>query len=144
MSPPPDELSDLSSSGVVYNGELSLTIIHHEEAGGLQSEIIATPDQQLQGGLLEANRSTNISWSSCSGSSVEQQTDPVFEWWRELLGHTEPECMTYLQSKPILRPAGVEVSGGSGDSGPLSSRHKIRFLLEAQQNIQHNIKVFKR
>jgi len=28
--------------------------------------------------------------------------DPVYEWWRDLFVWTEPECMTYLQSKPIV------------------------------------------
>ena len=28
--------------------------------------------------------------------------DPVHDWWRELLVITDSECMTYLQSKPIL------------------------------------------
>ena len=29
-------------------------------------------------------------------------TSPVCEWWKDLHAWCEPECMTYLQSKPIL------------------------------------------
>ena len=138
LSPLAADPSDLSAVGCF--GELSLTIIQHEEEDGLQSEVTATPpDQQLLlRGQVEAASSRN---SSCT----EPSPDPVYEWWTELLGHTEPECMTYLQSKPILRP-GVEISGaGSGqDSRHNSYRHKIRHLLDSHQNIQHTLKVFKR
>ena len=27
----------------------------------------------------------------------------MYEWWKDLFIWTEPECMTYLQSKPILK-----------------------------------------
>ena len=29
----------------------------------------------------------------------------MYEWWKDLFIWTEPECMTYLQSKPIPVPA---------------------------------------
>ena len=37
-----------------------------------------------------------------SSSTSKLNTSPVCEWWKDLHGWCEPECMTYLQSKPIL------------------------------------------
>ena len=33
-------------------------------------------------------------------------SSPVYEWWRDLGLWCEPECMTYLQSKPIRKSSG--------------------------------------
>ena len=33
----------------------------------------------------------------------------MYDWWRDLLLHTDSECMTYLQSKPI-RPSSVNLT----------------------------------
>lgn len=41
--------------------------------------------------------------SPVQGNISRQHQDPVYEWWKELFLWTEPECMTYLQSKPILK-----------------------------------------
>jgi hypothetical protein len=144
-SPPAADPGDLSD--VCCEEQASLTIIQHEEEDGLHSEVISTPDLQLTRGHGEASRVLNMSWSSM-GSCEGPSSDPVFEWWTELLGHTEPECMTYLQSKPILRPSvGISRAAGErggGAVGTHSSRNRIKYLLDAYQNIRHNIKVFKR
>jgi hypothetical protein len=143
-SPPASDPGDLSD--VCCEEQASLTIIQHEEEDGLHSEVVSTPDLQQARGHGEASRVLNMSWSSL-GSCEGPSPDPVFEWWTELLGHTEPECMTYLQSKPILRPSvGISRAAGVGDGavGPHSSRNRIKYLLDAHQNIRHNIKVFKR
>ena len=44
-----------------------------------------------------------VSEASSSLNSSRGQADPVIKWWMELFMSTEPECMTYLQSKPIMR-----------------------------------------
>ena len=36
--------------------------------------------------------------------------DPVYEWWKDLFAWTEPECMTYLQSKPVPTAAATTAS----------------------------------
>ena len=34
----------------------------------------------------------------------------VCEWWKDLHAWCEPECMTYLQSKPILASMGIGIA----------------------------------
>lgn len=51
-------------------------------------------------------------------------TSPVCEWWKDLHAWCEPECMTYLQSKPILQQQQqipMSVSSGSPNSSSTSS-----------------------
>ena len=42
---------------------------------------------------------------------------PVREWWRDLHAWCEPECMTYLQSKPIQNSPLSHRDGTSSTSG---------------------------
>ena len=49
------------------------------------------------------NKSNDVLEGPTSLNSSRTQADPVIKWWMELFMSTEPECMTYLQSKPILK-----------------------------------------
>ena len=49
------------------------------------------------------NKSNDAVDGPSSLNSSRTQADPVIKWWMELFMSTEPECMTYLQSKPILK-----------------------------------------
>ena len=49
------------------------------------------------------NKSNDLPEGPSSLNSSRTQADPVIKWWMELFMSTEPECMTYLQSKPILK-----------------------------------------
>ena len=49
------------------------------------------------------NKSNEVPEGPASLNSSRTQADPVIKWWMELFMSTEPECMTYLQSKPILK-----------------------------------------
>ena len=49
------------------------------------------------------NKSNDGPEGPSSLNSSRTQADPVIKWWMELFMSTEPECMTYLQSKPILK-----------------------------------------
>ena len=49
------------------------------------------------------NKSNEAPEGPNSLNSSRTQADPVIKWWMELFMSTEPECMTYLQSKPILK-----------------------------------------
>ena len=46
----------------------------------------------------------------------DEPKSPVGEWWRDLHGWCEPECMTYLQSKPIINRS-FHKDGASSTSG---------------------------
>ena len=48
--------------------------------------------------------------SSGISSNTKINTSPVCEWWKDLHAWCEPECMTYLQSKPILASMGMVAS----------------------------------
>jgi len=75
-------------SGSLLTGLNSDTIIEHE----------SSPCQYLN--KTQENQSVGINNQS---SSSRTHQDPVYEWWKDLFIWTEPECMTYLQSKPILK-----------------------------------------
>ena len=71
--------------------------------------------------------------------------DPVYEWWKDLFVWTEPECMTYLQSKPIpvtksLSPAAVTASV------PLVfyPYETIRYSLENKRQVLETFSLLKR
>merc|ERR1719507_2974433 len=49
------------------------------------------------------NKSNDAPEGPSSLNSSRTQADPVIKWWMGLFMSTEPECMTYLQSKPILK-----------------------------------------
>ena len=66
------------SNSLLLAGIANDTIIEHETKAG------------------EASEATSL-------NSSKTQADPVIKWWMELFMSTEPECMTYLQSKPILK-----------------------------------------
>ena len=51
-----------------------------------------------------------------STDNCEEPKSPVCEWWRDLHAWCEPECMTYLQSKPILNHS-INKDGASSTSG---------------------------
>ena len=46
----------------------------------------------------------------------DEPKSPVCEWWRDLHAWCEPECMTYLQSKPIMNNS-LNKDGASSTSG---------------------------
>ena len=66
------------SNSLLLAGIANDTIIEHETKAG------------------EVSEATSL-------NSSKTQADPVIKWWMELFMSTEPECMTYLQSKPILK-----------------------------------------
>ena len=47
------------------------------------------------------SRSLSSTASSSGASSICLNSSPVEEWWKDLHVWCEPECMTYLQSKPL-------------------------------------------
>ena len=51
-----------------------------------------------------------------STDNRDEPKSPVCEWWRDLHAWCEPECMTYLQSKPILNHS-LNKDGASSTSG---------------------------
>ena len=79
--------------------------------------------------------------------------DPVYEWWKDLFIWTEPECMTYLQSKPIPIPSIKSSSSSSSVSSSAMSRQvphvfypyeTIRHTLENRRTISETFSSLKR
>ena len=84
--------------------------------------------------------------------------DPVYEWWKDLFIWTEPECMTYLQSKPIpvsssrSRSRSRAVSPSSLPPAPMSRQvplvyypyEAIRHALENKRTIAETFSSLKR
>jgi hypothetical protein len=69
--------------------------------------------------------------------------DPVVVWRRELWDRTEPECLTYLQSRPVrLAPAAVAAS--TGKAAALSEQDWLRTVQESGRRVQSSMKAFKR
>jgi len=78
-------------SGSILTGLHSDTIIEHESS-------VNAPCQYLN----KTQDPQSVAINNQSSSNRTHQ-DPVYEWWKDLFIWTEPECMTYLQSKPILK-----------------------------------------
>ena len=55
--------------------------------------------------------------------SSKLNTSPVCEWWKDLHGWCEPECMTYLQSKPIMQQATPMSTTSSSGAGSCDHSH---------------------
>ena len=80
--------------------------------------------------------------------------DPVYEWWKDLFIWTEPECMTYLQSKPIPVSSSRSraVSPSSLPQAPMSRQaplvyypyEAIRHALENKRTISETFTSLKR
>ncbi len=68
--------------------------------------------------------------------------DPVAVWRRELWDRTEPECLTYLQSRPV-RLAPAAVAAGAGKTA-LSEQDWLRTVQESGRRVQSSMKAFKR
>jgi len=68
--------------------------------------------------------------------------DPVAVWRRELWDRTEPECLTYLQSRPV-RPVPAAVAAGTGKTA-VSEQDWLRTVQESGRRVQSSMKAFKR
>ena len=89
------------------------------------------------------NKSNEVPEGPASLNSSRTQADPVIKWWMELFMSTEPECMTYLQSKPItksLSPRAVT------PSVPLVfyPYETIRYTLENKRQVLETFSLLKR
>ena len=89
--------------------DLQHTIIEVGEPGEDTVEHLVnhehSPTSQIQGKSVvnQSAEGQDINQSPVHDEPVgELILDPVHDWWRELLVITDSECMTYLQSKPIL------------------------------------------
>ena len=79
-------------------------------------------------------------------------SDPVYEWWKDLFIWTEPECMTYLQSKPIPVSRSSKSQSSSSSVSPMSRQvplvyypyETIRHALENKQSILETFSLLKR
>ena len=110
----------------------------------------------------QSNR-VNLDLSGRFGEASElnaSQTDPVYEWWRDLLVMTDSECMTYLQSKPILPRIGQPTISQPTSEPPTSGRtasslasllskpslnvQRINYILENNTIIQETVNQFTR
>ena len=77
-------------------------------------------------------------------------SDPVYEWWKDLFIWTEPECMTYLQSKPI--PVTRTMSSSSSSVSPMSRQvplvyypyETIRHAMQNKRTIAETFSLLKR
>ena len=69
--------------------------------------------------------------------------NPVGVWQRELRERAEPECLTYLQSRPV-RPKLAGPVTGSRPAGGTSQQDWIRTVQESGRRVQSTIKAFKR
>ena len=116
-------------------------LVNHEQS----------PTSQIQGKFL-VNQSTegdapvqgpvhdNIDHDETADELI---LDPVHDWWRELLVITDSECMTYLQSKPILanparrtRDTRVQRSKSTGCVQDLKSAVQSTVPRTAQQSAE--------
>ena len=85
-------------------------------------------------------------------SVSRSQQDPVYEWWKDLFIWTEPECMTYLQSKPIPVSSSTSSMMSSSSSSPMSRQvpavyypyETIRHTLENKRTILETFSILKR
>jgi hypothetical protein len=68
--------------------------------------------------------------------------DPVAVWRRELWDRTEPECLTYLQSRPV-RQVPAAVAAGNGKAA-VSEQDWLRTVQESGRCVQSSMKAFKR
>ena len=80
----------------------------------------------------------------------------MYEWWKDLFIWTEPECMTYLQSKPIpvssSRSRSRAVSPSSLPPAPMTRQvplvyypyEAIRHALENKRTISETFSSLKR
>lgn len=66
--------------------------------------------------LIELDSVRNTPKMTEKTSPKLQSTSPVCEWWRDLHAWCEPECMTYLQSKPIQTMMSTTSSTASSSS----------------------------
>jgi hypothetical protein len=73
---------------------------------------------------------------------------PVAAWRRELRERSEPECLTYLQSRPVVRAqqllAGSSCRSAAVDQRSSSDQNWIRTLQESGRRVLSTIKAFKR
>ena len=109
------------------------TIIEHESNSSTTN----------QAGVLYINKSGESLALSNQSTSHRSNQDPVYEWWKDLFVWTEPECMTYLQSKPItksLSPRAVT------PSVPLVfyPYETIRYTLENKRQVLETFSLLKR
>merc|ERR1719458_2453190 len=79
----------------------------------VQGELVANTKSEKQ---LYGNSDLNDSQRNTKNES-EPPKSPVCEWWRDLHAWCEPECMTYLQSKPIQNSPLSHRDGTSSPSG---------------------------
>ena len=89
--------------------DLQHTIIEVGEPGEDTVEHLVnhehSPTSQIQGKAVvnqSAEGQVPVHATEYDEPAGELILDPVHDWWRELLVITDSECMTYLQSKPIL------------------------------------------
>ena len=88
--------------------ESFLEVNHADESGAHGVSTIFPSNSLLLAGIANDTiieheaKASDLSEANSLNSS-KGQADPVIKWWMELFMSTEPECMTYLQSKPILK-----------------------------------------
>jgi len=76
--------------------------------GGNEEALIEMVEMKIPKTSPDRSGSRNSSRSNATtNSNTKINTSPVCEWWKDLHAWCEPECMTYLQSKPILTSMGI-------------------------------------
>jgi hypothetical protein len=106
----------------------------------IEDEEWAQPREFLAGGVL-CSRSYwpgDIPTTAANKrpETGDQQQGPVYDWWRQLLHQAEPECLTYLQSKPLERPVPPP------PQQPLFN--VVQHLIHAGHNVQHIFTILRR
>lgn len=128
---PVEQSTLLSTTDQVGHG----AIIELETSGSSDSNNRSLHHQQQQY-LKDIQEITQHHYSPSSGSRSHSSSEassflnssPVDEWWRDLHVWCEPECMTYLQSKPILQH--------EANSKPFGSSSNQVQILDTNQMIE--------
>ena len=68
------------------------------------------PDENPDFNFIFLHFSSRNGSNATTNSNTKINTSPVCEWWKDLHAWCEPECMTYLQSKPILASMGIGIA----------------------------------
>ena len=159
---PRSKLREIKNRRRLSHSILSLQGVEVDKPG--VHETIIEHGDILDPTLLQDSQNTRVNSSNLSGREVNElnssQTDPVYEWWRDLLVMTDSECMTYLQSKPILPRLGQSAPNQQTSNLQTSSRtasslasllskpslnvQRINYIIETNQIILDTIDQFTR
>jgi hypothetical protein len=120
---------------------LADTIIESAEDAAIRSNTDATRLHSTHSLEVEVAEEMQLTILGGRPPRKPLSTDPVAAWRRELWDRMEPECLTYLQSRPV-RPAKTAVARIV--KAAVIEQDWLRTVQESGRRVQSSIKAFKR